>query len=49
MRGAQLARQWRVRRAIEASPNGLMVAEIARPQGGTVDCTEGKPFKSLFQ
>ena len=33
MRGDQLARQWRVRRAIEASPNGLMVAEIARPQG----------------
>ena len=29
MRGDQLARQWRVIRAIEASPNGLTVAEIA--------------------
>jgi hypothetical protein len=30
MRGDQLARQWRVIRAIEASPNGLTVAENAR-------------------
>jgi len=30
MRGDQLARQWRVIRAIEASPNGLTVAEIAK-------------------
>jgi hypothetical protein len=30
MRGDQLARQWRVIRAIEASPNGLTVAEIAQ-------------------
>jgi hypothetical protein len=29
MRGDQLSRQWRVIRAIEASPNGLTVAEIA--------------------
>ena len=29
MQGEQLARQWRVIRAIEASPNGLTVAEIA--------------------
>jgi hypothetical protein len=29
MRGDQLARQWRVIRAIEASPNGLTVSEIA--------------------
>jgi len=29
MRGDQCARQWRVIRAIEASPNGLTVAEIA--------------------
>ena len=29
MRGDQSARQWRVTRAIEASPNGLTVAEIA--------------------
>jgi predicted DNA-binding transcriptional regulator YafY len=30
MRGDQLARQWRVIRAIEVSPNGLTVAEIAK-------------------
>ena len=30
MRGDQLARQWRIIRAIEASPNGLTVTEIAR-------------------
>ena len=30
MRGDQLARQWRIIRAIEASPNGLTVAEIAQ-------------------
>jgi len=30
MRGDQLSRQWRVIRAIEASPNGLTVAEIAK-------------------
>ncbi len=30
MRGDQLARQWRVIRAIEASPNGLTVAEVAQ-------------------
>jgi predicted DNA-binding transcriptional regulator YafY len=30
MRGDQLARQWRVIRAIEASPGGLTVAEIAQ-------------------
>src|SRR5512143_1469420 len=30
MRGVQLARQWRVIRAIEASSNGLTVAEIAK-------------------
>jgi predicted DNA-binding transcriptional regulator YafY len=30
MRGDQLARQWRVIRAIEASPSGLTVAEIAK-------------------
>ena len=30
MRGDQLARQWRVIRVIEASPNGLTVTEIAR-------------------
>ena len=30
MRGDQVARQWRVIRAIESSPNGLTVAEIAK-------------------
>ena len=36
MRGDQLARQWRIIRAIEASPNGLTVAEIAkRDETGT--------------
>jgi len=30
MRGDQLTHQWRVIRAIEASPNGLTVAEIAQ-------------------
>ncbi len=30
MRGDQLARQWRIIRAIEASPQGLTVAEIAQ-------------------
>jgi predicted DNA-binding transcriptional regulator YafY len=30
MKGDQLARQWRVIRAIEASPGGLTVAEIAK-------------------
>jgi predicted DNA-binding transcriptional regulator YafY len=30
MRGDQLARQWRVIRALEASLNGLTVAEIAQ-------------------
>ena len=30
MRGDQLARQWRIIRAIESSPSGLTVAEIAK-------------------
>jgi predicted DNA-binding transcriptional regulator YafY len=30
MRGDQLSRQWRVVRAIEASPKGLTVAEFAK-------------------
>ncbi len=30
MRGDQLARQWPIIRAIEASPNGLTVIEIAQ-------------------
>ena len=48
MRGDQLARQWRVIRAIEARPNGLTMAEIAVCEGhmGPID---EKCFKSLFQ
>jgi hypothetical protein len=30
MRGDQLARQWRIIRAIETSPSGLTVSEIAK-------------------
>ena len=30
MRGDQLARQWRIIRSVEASPNGLTVAEVAQ-------------------
>jgi len=30
MKGDQSARQWRITRAIKASPNGLTVAEIAQ-------------------
>jgi len=33
MRGDQLARQWRVIRAIEARPDGLTLAEIAACDG----------------
>ena len=48
MRGDQLARQWRVTRAMEARPDGLTMAEIAAGDGhmGPID---EKPFKSLFQ
>jgi len=46
MRGDQLARQSRVIRAIEARPNGLILAGIAAWHMGPVD---EKPFKSLFQ
>ena len=47
MRGDRLARQWRVIRAIEASPNGLTPAE-------TAVCNEHMapdevPLKSLLQ
>jgi hypothetical protein len=37
MRGDHLGRQWRIFRAMEASPNGLTVAEIAR-RGETEIC-----------
>jgi hypothetical protein len=32
MRGDQVARQWRVIRAIESRPNGLTVSEIAKQE-----------------
>ena len=49
MQGDQLARQWRVMRAIEASPNGLIVAEISIGDRHMAGLTDEKPFKSLFQ
>jgi len=47
MRGDQLARQWRVIPAMESSPNGLAVAEIALCDGHRVSYE--KRSKSLFQ
>jgi hypothetical protein len=47
MRGDQLARQWQLIRAIEASPNGL--AEIPRPYEAQGIGYSGRPYKSLFQ
>jgi len=49
MRGDHLARQWRIIRVTEASPDGLTVAKIATARCGTWGRTEEKPFKSLFQ
>ncbi len=43
MRGDQLARQWRVIRAIEASPGGLTVAEIANFPS-TLEALQGAGF-----
>ena len=48
MRGDQLARQWQVIRAVEASPKKLTVADIARPDE-IRDPAEEKPLKSLLQ
>ncbi len=39
MRGDQLARQWRSIRVIEASPNGLTVAEITKREGTGIRTT----------
>ena len=47
MRGDQLARQWRVVRTIEASPNGLTAAKIAVYDGHMAPYE--KRSKSLFQ
>ena len=46
MRGDQLARQWRVIRAIEASPNRLTMGEIARPDGSHGTKRKGSPSKA---
>jgi len=43
MRGDQLIRQWRVTRAIEASPNGITMAEIAACDG------TGGPIEEALQ
>jgi len=49
MRGEKLARQWQLIRAIEASPNGLTVAEIPAPNEAQGSGQNREPFKSLFQ
>ena len=46
MRGDQLVRIWRVMRAIEASPNGLTVTEIAMVDGGQGTAWKGSPSKA---
>jgi hypothetical protein len=43
MRGDQLVRLWRVLRGIEASPNGLTVAEIAMVDGAQGTARKGSP------
>ena len=47
MRGDQLARQWRVIRALEASLNGLTMEASAGYDGHMAPYE--KPLKSLFQ
>ena len=47
MRGDQLARQWRVIRALEASPNELTAAEIAWPDGRLEPARKRSPSKVL--
>jgi hypothetical protein len=46
MRGDQLARQWRVIRAIEASPNGLTAAGIVRPDGAQGTARKRSPSRA---
>ena len=48
MRGDQLARQWPIIWAINASRLGLTVAEIVRGEAKE-DPEDGKSFTSLFQ
>jgi hypothetical protein len=44
MRGDQLARKWRVIRAVEASPNGLTVAEIANREKAGIQAPCRNPY-----
>ena len=46
MRGVQLARQWRVNQAFEATPHGLTMAEIARPDGAQGTAWKRSPSKA---
>jgi hypothetical protein len=46
MWGDQLARPWRAIRTIEASPNGLTVAEIAMVDGAQGTARKGSPSKA---
>ena len=46
MRGDRLARQWRIIRTIEASPNGLTVAETAN-RAETVIRTNRRSLEAL--
>lgn len=45
MRGDQLARQWRVIRAIEASLKGLTLAETSTREGAQEDSCRGGPLQ----
>ena len=49
MRGEKLARQWQLIQAIEASRNGLTMAEIPTPDEALGSGQNRKPFKSPFQ
>jgi len=49
MRGDQLAYQWWVIGAIEASSKGLTAAETPTPDEAHGNGQNRRPFKSLFQ
>ena len=49
MQGDELARQWRVIRAIEASSKGLTATEILGPDKAQGSGQNGEALKSLFQ
>ena len=46
MRGDQLVRLWKVLGGIEANPNGLTMAEIARPNGAQGTAWKRSPSKA---